>query len=87
MTAMDDDDIKKVDEWFDLHTENYGTYHADNDYAVCEWDLEAFSDFLREEFHKVCPVYGLVSKVYKRSHRTGRESASSDMCSGGSETV
>lgn len=50
VTAMDDDDIKKVDEWFDLHTENYGTYHADNDYAVCEWDLEAFSDFLREEF-------------------------------------
>ena len=47
---MDDDDIKKVDEWFSTHTENYGTYHDDDEYAVCAWDLEAFSDFLQENF-------------------------------------
>ena len=47
---MNDDDIKKVDEWLGTHTENYGTYHDDDEYSVCAWDLEAFSDFLGEEF-------------------------------------
>lgn len=47
---MYEDDIKLVNEWFDAHTENYGTYHNDNEYSVCESDLEAFSDFLRENF-------------------------------------
>ena len=48
---MYEDDIKKVDEWFNNHTENYGTYHSDIDYySVCKSDLESFSDFLREEF-------------------------------------
>ena len=43
---MYEDDIKKVNDWFDAHTENYGTYHTDDCYAVCEFDLEAFADFL-----------------------------------------
>lgn len=47
---MYEDDIKKVDEWFENHTENYGTYHSYTEYSVCESDLESFSDFLREEF-------------------------------------
>lgn len=47
---MFEDDIKKVDEWFANHTEYYGTYHNENEYSVCESDLESFADFLREEF-------------------------------------
>ena len=47
---MFEDDIKKVNEWFDAHTENYGTYHMDTCYSICEFDLEAFADFLNKEF-------------------------------------
>ena len=49
---MDEDDIKKVDEWFDRHTESYGTYHSEKDdcYSVDTADLGDFSDFLREAF-------------------------------------
>lgn len=47
---MFEDDIRKVDKWFDEHTENYGTYRSDGEYSVCENDLEAFADFLRDEF-------------------------------------
>ena len=46
------DDIDKIDKWFDNHKENYGTYHNfdDGEYSICAYDLEMFSDFLREEF-------------------------------------
>ena len=47
---MYEDDIKKIDEWFDSHTENYGTHRSENEYSVCEYDLEDFTDFLRKEF-------------------------------------
>lgn len=51
---MYEDDIKKVDEWFDRHTESYGTYHShsenDDEYSVDAADLGDFSDFLRENF-------------------------------------
>ena len=47
---MYEDDIKLVDEWFETHTENYGTYHNDNEYSVCADDIEAFTDFLRDKF-------------------------------------
>lgn len=46
---MYEDDIKKIDGWFKEH-ESYGTCHVDDEYSVCESDLEAFGDFLREEF-------------------------------------
>ena len=47
---MYEDDIKKIDEWFDSHTDNYGTWHSENEYTVNEYDLEEFTDFLRKEF-------------------------------------
>lgn len=47
---MHEDDIKLIDKWFDAHTENYGTYHNDNEYSVCASDLDEFSDFLRDNF-------------------------------------
>ena len=53
---MREEDIKKVDEWFDSHTEHFGTCHSfstyrnDDEYSVGHSDLEAFSDFLRDEF-------------------------------------
>lgn len=47
---MYENEIKLVDEWFDAHVENYGTYHSDNEYSICANDLEDFSDFLRENF-------------------------------------
>ena len=40
---MYEDDIKLIDEWFEAHTENYGTYHNDNEYRE-------FTDFLRDKF-------------------------------------
>ena len=47
---MYEDDIKLIDEWFEAHTENYGTYHNDNEYSVCADDIEEFTDFLRDKF-------------------------------------
>ena len=47
---MYEDDIKLIDEWFETHTENYGTYHNGNEYSVCADDIEAFTGFLRDKF-------------------------------------
>jgi len=47
------EEIQKVDEWFEQRAENYGnygTYHNEREYSVDEFDLESFSDFLRNEF-------------------------------------
>jgi len=44
------EEIQKVDEWFDNHTDNYGTYRTEREYSVDEFDLESFTDFLRNEF-------------------------------------
>ena len=40
---MYEDDIKLIDEWFEAHTENYGTYRNGNEYSVCADDIEAFT--------------------------------------------
>ena len=53
---MYEDDIKKVDGWFDRHTRFYGTSHEDNEYTIAEGDLESFADFLREEFPDLCYI-------------------------------
>ena len=53
---MYEDDIKKIDEWFDKHTEYYGTYHEDKEYSVSEYDLESFGNFLRENFPDLCYI-------------------------------
>lgn len=53
---MDKDEIRKVDEWFSNHTEYYGTNHEGDEYTVSAFDLEAFSDFLREEFPDLCLI-------------------------------
>ena len=47
---MYEDDIKLINEWFEAHTENYGTYHNDNEYSVSADDIEEFTDFLRDKF-------------------------------------
>lgn len=47
---MYEDDIAKVDNWFDRHTENYGTYRIDREYSLSDWDMQEFADFLRKEF-------------------------------------
>ena len=51
---MYEDDIKQVDAWFEHHTEYYGTNHVDNEYTVSSYDLEAFTDFLRDTFPDLC---------------------------------
>lgn len=54
---MFDDDIKKVNDWFDAHEGEYqGTYRVENQYTVCEDDLEDFRAFLREEFSDMVGV-------------------------------
>jgi len=53
---MYEDDIKKVDEWFDRHTDYYGTTRSDREYTVAEGDLESFADFLRYEFPDLCYI-------------------------------
>lgn len=45
-----EEDIAKINEWFDHHTEYYGTYHSDECYSVDEYDMESFKDLLRQEF-------------------------------------
>ena len=47
---MNDEEIKIVDEWFASHTDNYGTYHTDGEYSLSQFDIEPFTDFLREKF-------------------------------------
>lgn len=47
---MYEDDVKKVDGWFDEHTEIYRTYHEGDDYSINHCDIEDFTKFLRREF-------------------------------------
>lgn len=47
---MYEDDIQKVNEWFDNHKENFGTSRSDREYSVDGYDLKCFTAFLREEF-------------------------------------
>ena len=53
---MDADDIEKVNEWFDAHTEYYGTSRSEREYSVSQYDLESFADFLRENFLDLCCI-------------------------------
>ena len=50
---MFDEDIEKVNAWFDEHDDCYGTYRIDKQYTVCENDLESFRVFLAKEFPDV----------------------------------
>ena len=47
---MYEEDIAKIDSWFDRHTENYGTYRTDGEYSLSDWDMQEFADFLHNEF-------------------------------------
>lgn len=47
---MYEEDIQKVNEWFDNHQEYLGTSRHGREYSVDQYDLECFTDFLREEF-------------------------------------
>ena len=47
---MVEEDIKKVDGWFEKYEDKYSTNHVEDEYTIGEDKLEAFSDFLREEF-------------------------------------
>lgn len=47
---MYEEDIKKVNDWFDKHTENYGTYRTDREYSLSDRDMQEFADFLHKEF-------------------------------------
>lgn len=51
---MDKDDIKMVDEWFNNHTEYYGTSHVADEYTISQYDLESFTDFLADNFPDLC---------------------------------
>lgn len=53
---MYEDDIKKVNEWFDKHTESYGTYRTEREYSVDSYDFKPFADFLGEEFPDLCYI-------------------------------
>lgn len=47
---MYEDDIKKVNDWFDAHTEYYGTSRTEREYSISQYDLDSFADFLHKEF-------------------------------------
>ena len=53
---MDKEDIQKVNEWFDRHTEYYGTSRSEREYSIFSEDLEDFTDFLRNEFPDLCYI-------------------------------
>lgn len=49
---MSKEEIQKVNEWFDKKDEDRSrdTYRSETEYCVHCWDMEAFTDFLTEEF-------------------------------------
>ena len=49
---MYEDDIKKINEWFDKEDEDrsYHTYRSDTEYSVDASDMKEFTDFFRENF-------------------------------------
>lgn len=47
---MYEEDIQKINEWFDEHSEYFGTARSDREYSVDKYDLDCFTDFLRKEF-------------------------------------
>lgn len=53
---MSREEIKLVDDWFEKHTECYGTSHVNDEYTVDSYDLEAFTDFLRDNFPDLCYI-------------------------------
>lgn len=59
---MYEDDIKKVDEWFEKHTENFGTCHSDDCYSISEYDLQDFTRFLGENFPDMIGIRCYIGK-------------------------
>jgi len=59
---MYEDDIKKVDEWFEKHTENFGTCHSDDCYLISEYDLQDFTRFLGENFPDMIGIRCYIGK-------------------------
>lgn len=49
---MSKEEIQKINEWFDKKDEDRSrdTYRSETEYCVHCWDIEAFTDFLTEEF-------------------------------------
>lgn len=60
---MNEEDIAKVNEWFDRHTENYGTYRTDREYSLSDWDMQEFADFLHKEFPDLF-IYWIAVAIY-----------------------
>ena len=56
------DDIEEINQWFDEHNENYGTYHNDDEYSICADDIEPFTDFLRDRFPDLVGVRCYIGK-------------------------
>ena len=46
---MYDDEIKKLNEWFNDEDRSYDTSFNGEEYVVGEFDVEDFCDFLREQ--------------------------------------
>ncbi len=46
---MYDDEIKRLNEWFNDEDRSYDTSFNGEEYAVSEIDVEDFCDFLREQ--------------------------------------
>lgn len=51
---MDKDEIKLIDEWFEKHTDYYGTSHVEDEYTISQYDMESFVDFLADNFPDLC---------------------------------
>ena len=41
---MYEEDIQKVDEWFDAHTEYYGTSRSEREYSIDSYDIDDFTN-------------------------------------------
>lgn len=59
---MYEEDIKKVNEWFDEHTEFYGTYHDGDDYSINHYDIDDFTNFLGREFPDLVGIRCYIGK-------------------------
>lgn len=53
---MYEDDIRLINRWFETHKEHYGTDHVGNEYTVSKYDMESFTDFLRDNFPDLCYI-------------------------------
>ena len=68
---MYEDEIKIINEWFDDEERSYDTgYDEEGEYSVGTYDMDDFSDFLRENFPDLIGISCMVGSMgiwFKRS--------------------